>query len=242
MARTCPTFSASFCSALVTSWSANAVLRVALSVRSAAMPRTSSFRLTSPTLSLCVSPLLLLVEVAHLVKVIKSEHFWGSTNPHAVIPHTTTKNTGKKYENSTQGQRSRSSVTDVYSLLLFTITRIHDKLHHLLIGSFQVFALTNTHQQIDGPDWNTVLCSWLAGNEQLEIAHHIMESNPNYPTWMYLRSHFKWFCIWLGFCLEGSDISSCVLAIVWARWHKMRLYLALVSLFRSKSFSFRGIK
>jgi len=51
----------------------------------------------------------------------------------------------EKYENSSQGQKSRSNVTDFQSLLAFTMVHIPTKLHRFLISSFRDFV--RTHRQ-----------------------------------------------------------------------------------------------
>jgi len=57
----------------------------------------------------------------------------------------------KKYENSSQGQRSRSNVTNFQSLLGFTMGHIPTKLHQFLTGSFRDFVQTGrqTNAQTD---------------------------------------------------------------------------------------------
>jgi len=54
----------------------------------------------------------------------------------------------KKYENSYQGQRSRSNVTNFKTLLAFTTRHIPTKLHQFLTGSFRDFVRT-AHRQTD---------------------------------------------------------------------------------------------
>jgi len=49
----------------------------------------------------------------------------------------------KKYLNSSQGQRSRSNVTDFQSLLAFTVGHTSTKLHQFLISSFRDFVWTD---------------------------------------------------------------------------------------------------
>jgi len=53
----------------------------------------------------------------------------------------------EKYENSSQGQSSRSNVTNFQSLLAFTMGRMTTELHRFLIGSFQDFLRTDTDVQ-----------------------------------------------------------------------------------------------
>jgi len=49
------------------------------------------------------------------------------------------------YVNSSQGQRSRSNVTNFQSLLAFTMGHIPTKLHQFLIRSFRDFVRIGTH-------------------------------------------------------------------------------------------------
>jgi len=50
----------------------------------------------------------------------------------------------KKYDNSSQGQRSESNVTNFEPLQAFTIGHISTKLHQFLIYSFRDFMRTDT--------------------------------------------------------------------------------------------------
>jgi len=52
----------------------------------------------------------------------------------------------KKYENSLQGQRSRSHVTNFQLLLEFTVWLIPTKLHQFLISSFRDFVRTDARR------------------------------------------------------------------------------------------------
>jgi len=56
-----------------------------------------------------------------------------------------------KYENSSQGQKSRSYVTNFQPLLAFTVGHIFTKLHRFLISSFRDFLQTDrrTNRQTD---------------------------------------------------------------------------------------------
>jgi len=49
----------------------------------------------------------------------------------------------EKYQNSSQGQRSRSNVTNFQPLLVFTMGHIRTKLHQFLTRGFQDFVWTD---------------------------------------------------------------------------------------------------
>jgi len=49
----------------------------------------------------------------------------------------------KKYKNSSQGQRSRSEVTNFEPLLAFSVGHISNELHQFLVSSFQDFMRTD---------------------------------------------------------------------------------------------------
>jgi len=57
----------------------------------------------------------------------------------------------KKYENSSQSQRSRSNVTNLQSLLAFTTGHIPTKLNRFLFSSFRDFLRTDKHTDTQTP-------------------------------------------------------------------------------------------
>jgi len=48
-----------------------------------------------------------------------------------------------RYRNSPQGETSRSDVTQILSLLWFTVTHIHSELHRISDRQFSIFAQTD---------------------------------------------------------------------------------------------------
>jgi len=71
----------------------------------------------------------------------------------------------KEYENSSQGQRSRSNVTILEPLLVFTMGHIPGKLRQFLICSFELLC-GQTDAQIPP---KTIPCSMRAGNSRISI-------------------------------------------------------------------------
>jgi len=72
-----------------------------------------------------------------------------------------------KYENSYQGQRSRSNVTNFRSLLAFTVGHIPTKLHRFPTSSFRDFVQTDRHKQTNVAKNNTCLQhSWHVDNNK----------------------------------------------------------------------------
>jgi len=88
----------------------------------------------------------------------------------------------KKYETNSQGQRSRSNVTNFQPRLAFTIGHIPTKLHQFLISSFRDFMrkVRQTDRQTDRRRQKQYLLAaygWRAGNKIHKMACHLRLTN-----------------------------------------------------------------
>jgi len=102
----------------------------------------------------------------------------------------------KKYENNSQGQRSRSNVTNFRPLLAFIMGHISTKLRQFLISSFRDFVQID--RQTDAAKDNT--CSqhsWCAGVVQDPVDNWFLLSvRAQSNAWK--NSSSKWLVTWVG--------------------------------------------